>query len=67
MKTLIKYLYLFIVPMVIAGALLSSCDDDELENGGEPAIYYVRITSPGVFRLIDRERFSGESRCYYGR
>jgi len=46
MKTLIKYLYLFIVPMVIAGALLSSCDDDELENGGEPAIYYVRITTP---------------------
>ena len=46
MKTLIKYLYLFIVPIVIAGALLSSCDDDELENGGEPAIYYVRITSP---------------------
>ena len=29
MKTLIKYLYLFIVPMVLAGALLSSCDDDE--------------------------------------
>jgi hypothetical protein len=47
MKTLLKYLYLFIVPMVLAGALLSSCDDDDLvENGGEPVVYYIRVTSP---------------------
>lgn len=46
MKTLLRYIYLFIVPMILAGALLSSCDDDEkLENGGEPVIYYVRVTS----------------------
>lgn len=46
MKTFIKYLYLFVIPVVIGGALLSSCDDDEVANGGEPAIYYVRVTSP---------------------
>jgi hypothetical protein len=46
MKTLTKYLYLFILPLALAGALLSSCDnEDELENGGEPTIYYVRVTS----------------------
>lgn len=48
MKTFIKYMYIFIVPVVLSAVLLISCDDDdELENGGTPAIHYVRITDPG--------------------
>ena len=60
MKTLIKYLYLFIVPMILAGALLSSCDDDDaVENGGEPVVYYVRITSPESSDSLLTQAFLG--------
>jgi hypothetical protein len=47
MKSLLKYLYFFIVPMILGGVVLSSCDDDEAaENGGEPIIHYIRVTNP---------------------
>ena len=60
MKTFIKYLYLFIVPMVLAGTLLTSCDDDDAaENGGTPIIYYVRVTSPESSDSLITKAFLG--------
>lgn len=60
MKTFIKYLYLFVAPMILAGALLSSCDDDDaVENGGDPIVYYVRITSPESSDSLLTQAFLG--------
>lgn len=45
MKSIIKYIYLLMIPMVMGGALLSSCDEDD-DKGGTPQIRYIRSTNP---------------------
>jgi hypothetical protein len=45
MKAKNKYLLFLLIPFAVAGILLS-CSDDELANGGDPTISYIRVTDP---------------------
>ena len=46
MKTMIKNSVYLVFAVVMASAVFTSCDDDDLVNGGKPTIHYVRITDP---------------------
>jgi len=46
MKAFLKYLLLLILPAVMAGVFSISCSEDDLPNGGDPVIYYIRVTNP---------------------
>jgi hypothetical protein len=45
MKSLFKHILLFVIPVLLAGAFLTSCDNDD-EVDGSPVIRYVRVTNP---------------------
>ncbi|RPD43997.1 glycan-binding surface protein [Paracnuella aquatica] len=45
MKTITKTLLLFIAAFAVMG-IYTSCTKDDLPNGGEPRVRYVRVTSP---------------------
>jgi len=45
MKTFIRHIYIFLVPVLMISMLIA-CEDDEAANGGEPIVYYVRVTNP---------------------
>jgi hypothetical protein len=45
MKTLNKSIVLLAMFLVVAG-VFTSCDKDDLPNGGQPRIRYVRVTNP---------------------
>lgn len=45
MKNKLKYFLLLFIPLLVTG-MLPSCNEEELINGGEPVIHYVRITDP---------------------
>lgn len=44
MKTKIKNIWLFIIPVLVIGALISSCNDEA--SVGDPSVSYVRVTDP---------------------
>ncbi len=44
MKQTIRYILLMVIPLVMAGVLITSCDEDEATNGGKPIVHYVRNT-----------------------
>ncbi|MEJ0032094.1 MAG: hypothetical protein WDO15_17720 [Bacteroidota bacterium] len=47
MKALLNPIKLLVVILGIAGGFLFySCNDDNLENDGDPVIYYIRNTDP---------------------
>lgn len=49
MKAIMKNILLLMLPLIMIGGLMSSCTEDEnLVNGGEPQIRYVRITDPAA-------------------
>ena len=45
MKLNLKYYLLLFIPLLI-GIILTSCEEEESINGGNPVIHYVRITNP---------------------
>ncbi len=45
MKALLNPIKIFVVLIAVAGAFYS-CQEDELENNGDPIIYYIRNTDP---------------------
>ena len=45
MKTITKTLLLFIAAFAVM-SIYTSCTKDDLPNGGEPRIRYVRVTNP---------------------
>ncbi|MGK7391022.1 MAG: glycan-binding surface protein [Candidatus Cyclobacteriaceae bacterium M2_1C_046] len=45
MKNRLKYFFLLFIPLLSAG-VFQACNEEELVNGGEPVIHYVRITNP---------------------
>jgi hypothetical protein len=47
MKAITKHIKLLVFLLTSAsGLVMYSCAEDELENGGEPVIYYIRNTDP---------------------
>jgi hypothetical protein len=47
MKSKITYIRLVAaLTVLVSGATMYSCNDETLENGGEPIIYYIRNTDP---------------------
>lgn len=44
MKTKFKNIWLFIIPALVIGALISSCNEEE--SAGDPSIAYIRVTDP---------------------
>ena len=47
MKAIIRNIMFLMLPLLMVGGLMSSCDkEEELVNGGEPSIRYVRVTDP---------------------
>jgi hypothetical protein len=47
MKSITKHIKLLLFLLTAAsGLVMYSCSEDELENGGEPVIYYIRNTDP---------------------
>lgn len=45
MKQYIKNLWLLMIPLLVLGSLITSCETED-EIVGEPAIHYVRVTDP---------------------
>jgi hypothetical protein len=48
MKIIVKNILLLMLPLLMIGGLMSSCNEEELVNGGKPVIHYVRITNPAA-------------------
>jgi hypothetical protein len=48
MKAIKRYMRLLFIPLVVVGVglTINACSEDDLENGGEPVIYYIRNTDP---------------------
>ncbi len=48
MKAYIKNTLLLILPLLLIGSILSGCQKDDMMNGGEPVIHYIRVTDPAA-------------------
>ncbi len=50
MKSLMKYILLLILPAMMLGVLVSSCneDDDAVPSSGNPKVHYIRATNPNA-------------------
>ena len=59
MKHTIKHILLLIIPILMIGVMITSCQDDEAPNGGKPVIYYVRGTNPDVSDSLYAGAFLG--------
>lgn len=46
MKSIANIKILVLLLMAASGLVMNSCSEDDLENGGEPIIYYIRNTDP---------------------
>lgn len=47
MKSFIKNVLLYMMPLLMVGGLLSGCEEDN-EDGENPVIFYVRVTDPAA-------------------
>lgn len=59
MKALIKNIWLYSIAVMMAGAIMTSCEDDDEVNGGKPVIHYVRVTNPGASDSLLEAAFLG--------
>ncbi|SFV02152.1 glycan-binding surface protein [Pontibacter akesuensis] len=48
MRAFIKNVLLYIMPLMLGAGILSGCEDDDMPNGGNPTIHYVRVTDPAA-------------------
>jgi hypothetical protein len=48
MKAFIKNILLFMMPLVMLGGLISGCEKEDITNGGNPVIHYIRVTDPAA-------------------
>jgi hypothetical protein len=75
MKPIFKQILFLVVPMILAGTLIISCQDEDA--GGEPVIHYIRHTDPtkadslydgstlGALIAIVGDNLSGASQIFF--